>query len=321
MGAAGMRGDTKELRKDTLTDFGAIHQSVDDDLKGPFAELTDFVWPLVTETWEEHLKPTFEALVDFIRLDILPTIEELKEIWGVVWGAIKFIIKVVALSIETQIGTITAVIRGVIALLKGDWEGAWQAAQDFVEETLEWIVGFFDAFGVDLVTIWKGIWEDVKTEFHNITDPIIGFIQKIIDKVKTPRPPSSLPSKIGGSIAWSRQGLLGKIPGFADGVQNFGGGPAVVGERGPELVNLPRGSSVTPNGAGGNTYVFNFPNYVGNRRRPEAHDQRRPARVPAQGQLVASVTCRNLTARRLPGSGRALVWQEPSGSHPELGTA
>jgi hypothetical protein len=41
----------------------------------------------------------------------------------------------------------------------------------------------------------------------------------------------------------------GTIPGFASGVQNFSGGPAIVGERGPELVTLPRGSSVTPNHA------------------------------------------------------------------------
>lgn len=37
------------------------------------------------------------------------------------------------------------------------------------------------------------------------------------------------------------------IPGFADGVQNFSGGVALVGERGPELVNLPKGSDVIPN--------------------------------------------------------------------------
>lgn len=37
------------------------------------------------------------------------------------------------------------------------------------------------------------------------------------------------------------------VPGFADGVNNFGGGLAVVGERGPELLNLPRGSDVIPN--------------------------------------------------------------------------
>ncbi len=37
------------------------------------------------------------------------------------------------------------------------------------------------------------------------------------------------------------------IPKFAGGVKNFGGGLAVVGEQGPELVNLPRGASVIPN--------------------------------------------------------------------------
>lgn len=44
------------------------------------------------------------------------------------------------------------------------------------------------------------------------------------------------------------KGLAGqiKVPGFATGVSNFGGGTALVGERGPELVTLPRGSSVTP---------------------------------------------------------------------------
>jgi hypothetical protein len=41
-------------------------------------------------------------------------------------------------------------------------------------------------------------------------------------------------------------GLLGKIPGFASGVSNFGGGLALVGEQGPEVVSLRRGSSVLP---------------------------------------------------------------------------
>jgi hypothetical protein len=49
-----------------------------------------------------------------------------------------------------------------------------------------------------------------------------------------------------------------EVPGFATGVRNFAGGLAVVGERGPELVSLPRGSSVYPNGArpGGGTVVI-----------------------------------------------------------------
>lgn len=37
------------------------------------------------------------------------------------------------------------------------------------------------------------------------------------------------------------------VPGFATGVRNFSGGLAVVGERGPEVIELPKGSSVNTN--------------------------------------------------------------------------
>lgn len=39
---------------------------------------------------------------------------------------------------------------------------------------------------------------------------------------------------------------LRRIQGFASGTNYFQGGTALIGERGPELVNLPRGSSITP---------------------------------------------------------------------------
>jgi hypothetical protein len=43
------------------------------------------------------------------------------------------------------------------------------------------------------------------------------------------------------------QGRLNRVPGNANGTRNFAGGLSVVGERGPELVNLPRRSQVIPN--------------------------------------------------------------------------
>jgi hypothetical protein len=48
-----------------------------------------------------------------------------------------------------------------------------------------------------------------------------------------------------------------RVPGFASGVENFGGGLAMVGERGPELVHLPGGSDVIPlrGGGGGSVTV------------------------------------------------------------------
>lgn len=41
------------------------------------------------------------------------------------------------------------------------------------------------------------------------------------------------------------------VPQAAHGVRNFIGGPVIVGEQGPELVNLPSGSDVIPNAGGG----------------------------------------------------------------------
>jgi len=74
-------------------------------------------------------------------------------------------------------------------------------------------------------------------------------------------------STIGGLATGATGGGRSKyqsvkqIPGFASGVTNFGGGLAMVGERGRELVNLPTGSSVIPNGRterlmkGGNSMI------------------------------------------------------------------
>jgi len=52
----------------------------------------------------------------------------------------------------------------------------------------------------------------------------------------------------GATGGKSKYQSVKQIPGFASGVNNFSGGLAVVGEQGRELVNLPTGSSVIPNG-------------------------------------------------------------------------
>ena len=51
----------------------------------------------------------------------------------------------------------------------------------------------------------------------------------------------------GGNIFSSLFGSNFKLFGFADGTEFSPGGVALVGERGPEIVNLPRGSQVVPN--------------------------------------------------------------------------
>lgn len=72
-----------------------------------------------------------------------------------------------------------------------------------------------------------GICSNVVSAFNKIGYAIGQVISKI-SQIKFPSPPS-----------W--------IPGFAEGVTNYEGGVALVGEKGPEIVQLPRGSNVIPN--------------------------------------------------------------------------
>jgi hypothetical protein len=53
----------------------------------------------------------------------------------------------------------------------------------------------------------------------------------------------------GGSGGWIKTAVMAVLTGsFATGTNFAPGGMALVGERGPEVVNLPRGSTVTPHG-------------------------------------------------------------------------
>ena len=52
---------------------------------------------------------------------------------------------------------------------------------------------------------------------------------------------------LGAAAPGIAHGLFSMIPSYATGTSNHPGGMALVGERGPELVNLPRGSSVYTN--------------------------------------------------------------------------
>lgn len=73
---------------------------------------------------------------------------------------------------------------------------------------------------------------------------------KLTAPATTPQPvvPTATPTATsGGGIFSMLFGWIPKLFGFADGTDYSPGGPVWVGERGPEIVNLPRGSQVVPN--------------------------------------------------------------------------
>jgi TP901 family phage tail tape measure protein len=104
--------------------------------------------------------------------------------------------------------------------------------------------------------------------------------QQIISALSVAKGASPLSGAVG----------VGKVPAFASGVTNFRGGIALVGERGAELVTLPRGSNVLPanqtknvlNNSGGNkTYNVNVTTGSGNATEIALQIQREMARSAA----------------------------------------
>lgn len=106
--------------------------------------------------------------------------------------------------------------------------------------------------------------EDGKISFEELGDIAISVLDKVIDKIETDLIDaifSMNKAASGGSGGGWLSGLFGgifgggssdpwsglRVPGFANGTNFAPGGAAWVGERGPELVNLPRGSQVIPN--------------------------------------------------------------------------
>jgi len=119
---------------------------------------------------------------------------------------------------------------------------------DHREEIARFIMKLID-FSAKVISTAKTVWNKFQEIKKAIKDAMDSGKEKI-DKVVSVF--NSLKKTIGGVIDKIKgikfpsppKWLTDKIPGFATGVRNFTGGLAIVGETGPELVNLPSGANV-----------------------------------------------------------------------------
>lgn len=96
---------------------------------------------------------------------------------------------------------------------------------------------------------WSSVWSGIRAVISaawSVISPIVDQIEGAVSRVASAV--GSISSALSGasSIASTVGGALSHIPGFASGTDYAPGGLALVGESGPELVRLPRGSAVTP---------------------------------------------------------------------------
>jgi TP901 family phage tail tape measure protein len=140
---------------------------------------------------------------------------------------------------------VKSVVEFFLAILRGDWSAAWNALKGIVRGVFQLVIAIIKGFYGNIKAVVSGIggillglvgdflgWgKDLGLAIiHGIIDAISGAAGSIGSALL-----DALPDP-GGGVPF--------IPGIATGVRNFGGGLAMVGERGPELVNLPPGSDV-----------------------------------------------------------------------------
>lgn len=126
---------------------------------------------------------------------------------------------------------------------------------NFVRDKFDWLIAFIAGLPGRVRTAARGMWDGITHPFVNAYNWIKGMIDKIIGAVG--RMKSALDSvnpvkqvgKGGGIVggALKSAGRSIGIPGLASGGPVLDSGPKIVGERGPELVTLPRGSYVHSN--------------------------------------------------------------------------
>lgn len=169
----------------------------------------------ISTFWENNLKPCFDAIGNFINKVLAPAFELVFNhiIAPAVDTAFKLISSLWSNFLKPVFTGITDFITGVFS---GDFIGAF--------------TGIVDAVG----GIFGGIVSVIKAPLNLV----IGIVNSFIDGLNTLQIPDWVPL-IGGS------GInLPKIPMLAKGTDYFAGGVALVGEEGPELVEMPRGARV-----------------------------------------------------------------------------
>lgn len=200
----------------------------------------------------EVIKGIFQVFSSLLKGDWAGVWEGIKSILSGAWTVIKGLVSQGWNAVKTLFSAAGIVLRATFSAL---WEGIKGLASAGVEKVVDAVRGIpgklrelggkFKSAGGDLMgkfveglksiagaagDIAAGLWSGIK-----------GYLNSAIDKIN-----SAIPDKIGkGKLSVDLPNS--PFPHFARGTKSAPGGLAIVGEEGPELVNLPRGSAVTPN--------------------------------------------------------------------------
>lgn len=138
---------------------------------------------------------------------------------NVAMGAVVGAINIIAAVIGGLIGVLSGIITFITGVFTGDWSAAWSG-----------IVQIFSSIFGAIEGICNGVLSGIKAAINGVISSINGMSFTVPDWV---------PGLGGKSFQPS-------IPMLYNGTENWGGGPAMIHDRGAEIVDLPQGTRVIP---------------------------------------------------------------------------
>lgn len=172
----------------------------------------------IVDLWNNNLKPMFKALGDYLNDVLIPVFKFVfsNVIVPLVETAFKGIKEAWNKVLKPALKGISDFITGIFT---GNWKKAFSGLADIVKSAFNAMVGF------------------VKAPLNAMITLINAFINSI-NKIK-------LPDKIASAVGMKSPNIP-NIPYLAKGGNVIQGGGAIIGENGPEFLNLPSGAKVTP---------------------------------------------------------------------------
>lgn len=231
--------------------FGEIISTLLPPLIELFSQIIDAIMPVIIElftTFTEVVLPPLMQLIDEIVAVILPPLLALfNDLAEIVLPLVMTVFEAMLPVIEPVMNMIAAVIKTVLALIKGDWEGAWNGIKDFFGSFLDYITKLVDGWKKIFVGIFESIgrlisnvWDNIVTGIKNAINFIISGINFFIEGLNKIKVPDWVPGVGGKGIN------IKPIPLLAEGGEIVQRGYAIVGEAGPEMLELPQGAKVKP---------------------------------------------------------------------------
>jgi TP901 family phage tail tape measure protein len=193
----------------------------------------------------------------------LTAINALSAVFKNLGTIVKAAISQATLIINTLATVIGSTLTGVKALIEGDWATAWTSAKTIFKAFAALFTGSINNLSSVVSSVFGIIGTTISTTLADLgftamaaqIQTVIGKIQSLITWLGSI--PASIPNPLANFNAPPTPPAAGEgtylPPAFYEaanqstGTPSFGGGWTWVGERGPELLNLPRGAQVMSN--------------------------------------------------------------------------